>query len=78
MRRRVLLAYERAERSHDAAERDALLTFVVIGGGPTGLELAGALGEMAHLTLRGNFRSIDLTARGWTSNARRTRATRWR
>jgi len=59
MRRRVLLAYERAERSQDAAERDALLTFVVIGGGPTGLELAGALGEMAHLTLRGNFRSID-------------------
>src|SRR4051812_262060 len=59
MRRRVLLAYERAERSQDTAERDALLTFVVIGGGPTGLELAGALGEMAHLTLRGNFRSID-------------------
>jgi len=55
----VLLAYERAERSQDPAERAALLTFVVIGGGPTGLELAGALGEMAHLTLRGNFRSID-------------------
>jgi NADH dehydrogenase len=59
MRRRVLLAYERAERTDDPAEREALLTFVVIGGGPTGLELAGALGEMAHLTLRGNFRSID-------------------
>jgi NADH dehydrogenase len=59
IRRRVLLAYELAERSTDSAERQALLTFVVIGGGPTGLELAGALGEMAHLTLRDNFRSID-------------------
>jgi NADH dehydrogenase len=59
MRRRVLLAYEKAERSEDPTERAALLTFVVIGGGPTGLELAGALGEMAHLTLRNNFRSID-------------------
>lgn len=59
IRRRVLLAYEQAERATDQAEREALLTFVVIGGGPTGLELAGALGEMAHLTLRHNFRSID-------------------
>lgn len=59
IRRRVLLAYEQAERTSDPAEREALLTFVVIGGGPTGLELAGALGEMAHLTLRQNFRSID-------------------
>jgi NADH dehydrogenase len=59
IRRRVLLAYEQAERTENAAEREALLTFVVIGGGPTGLELAGALGEMAHMTLRGNFRSID-------------------
>jgi NADH dehydrogenase len=59
IRKRVLLAYEQAERSNDAAERQALLTFVVIGGGPTGLELAGALGEMAHLTLRHNFRNIN-------------------
>ncbi|MCC6458249.1 MAG: NAD(P)/FAD-dependent oxidoreductase [Caldilineaceae bacterium] len=59
IRRRVLLAYEQAERTEDPAEREALLTFVVIGGGPTGLELAGALGEMAHLTLRENFRRID-------------------
>lgn len=59
IRQRVLLAYEQAERAEDAAERAALMTFVVVGGGPTGLELAGALGEMAHLTLRGNFRSID-------------------
>jgi NADH dehydrogenase len=59
IRRRVLLAYEQAERTEDLAEREAFLTFVVVGGGPTGLELAGALGEMAHLTLRDNFRSID-------------------
>jgi NADH:ubiquinone reductase (H+-translocating) len=59
IRRRVLLAYEQAERTKDPAERAALMTFVVIGGGPTGLEMAGALGEMAHLTLRDNFRTID-------------------
>ena len=59
IRRRVLLAYEEAERSTDPAERDAWLTFVVVGGGPTGVELAGALGELAHLTLRKNFRHID-------------------
>lgn len=59
IRRRVLLAYERAERTTDPVERAALMTFVVVGGGPTGLEMAGALGEMAHLTLRNNFRSID-------------------
>ncbi len=59
MRRRVLLAYEMAERTTDAAERAAWLSFMVVGAGPTGLELAGALGEMAHFTLRGNFREID-------------------
>lgn len=59
IRRRVLLAYEMAERTDDPAERAAWLTFVVVGGGPTGAELAGALGEMAHFTLRGNFREID-------------------
>ncbi|MBK7397634.1 MAG: NAD(P)/FAD-dependent oxidoreductase [Myxococcales bacterium] len=59
VRRRVLLAYERAERTEDAAERAALLTFVVIGGGPTGVEMAGAFAEIAHLTLARDFRRID-------------------
>ncbi|HEY7312629.1 MAG TPA: NAD(P)/FAD-dependent oxidoreductase [Gemmataceae bacterium] len=59
MRRNILSAFERAERCTDAEERQALLTFVVVGGGPTGVELAGSVAEMAHSTLRGNFRSID-------------------
>jgi NADH dehydrogenase len=59
MRRMILSAFEQAERCTDAEERQALLTFVVVGAGPTGVELAGALGEVAHATLRGNFRSID-------------------
>lgn len=59
IRRRILTAFERAERSADEAERRALLTFVIVGGGPTGVELAGAVAEVAHHTLRGNFRSID-------------------
>jgi NADH dehydrogenase len=59
IRRRVLLAFEEAECEPNAARRDALLTFVVVGGGPTGVELAGSLAELAHFTLRHNFRSID-------------------
>lgn len=59
IRRRVLLAFERAERIDDARERRALLTFVVIGGGPTGVELAGAIAELARNVLTGDFRSID-------------------
>ncbi len=59
MRRRVLLAFEEAERATDPAARQARLTFLVIGGGPTGVELAGAVAEVARHTLRGNFRSID-------------------
>src|SRR5690349_21664573 len=59
MRRRVLYAFEAAERCGDQAERQAWLTFVIVGGGPTGVELAGTLGEVAHTTLRNNFRTID-------------------
>ncbi len=56
IRRRVLLAFETAEREQDPARRAAWLTFVVVGGGPTGVELAGALGELARRTLRQEFR----------------------
>ena len=59
IRRRILLAFERAERATDADARRALLTFVVIGGGPTGVELAGTIAELARDTLRGEFRAID-------------------
>ena len=61
IRRRVLLAYEAAEREHDGAEQRALLTSVVIGGGPTGVELAGALGEISRQTIARDFRLIDPT-----------------
>lgn len=59
MRRRILLAFEAAEREQEPDKRHALLTFVIVGGGPTGVELAGALGEIAKDTLRSDFRSID-------------------
>ncbi len=59
IRRRVLLAFERAEHESDAARRAAWLTFVVVGGGATGVELAGTFAEIARHTLRGEFRRID-------------------
>ncbi len=59
MRRRILLAFETAEREPDPEKVRALLTFVIVGGGPTGAELAGALGEIANDTLRHDFRKID-------------------
>jgi NADH dehydrogenase len=59
IRRRVLSAFEQAEAATDAAERDACLTFAVIGGGPTGVELAGTLAEIARHTLAKDFRNID-------------------
>jgi len=62
IRRRILLAFERAERESDPVTQRELLTFVLVGGGPTGVELAGTLAEIAHQTLRDDFRTID-TAR---------------
>ena len=59
IRRRLLLAFERAETTDDPAERDRLLRFVVVGAGPTGVELAGAIAELAHFTLAADFRRID-------------------
>jgi len=59
IRRRVLEAFEAAERENDTQIRRRHLTFVVVGGGPTGVELAGAIGEMSRYTLARDFRSID-------------------
>jgi NADH:ubiquinone reductase (H+-translocating) len=59
IRRRVLLSLERAERETDPARRAALLTFVIVGGGPTGVELAGAIVELVYQNLVGEFRRID-------------------
>lgn len=59
IRRRVLLAFEAAEREPDALKRRQWLTFVVIGGGPTGVEMAGAFAEIARQALPGDFRRID-------------------
>jgi NADH dehydrogenase len=59
IRHKILYAFEAAERIHDPAERCAWLTFVIVGGGATGVELAGALGEIARHTLKHEFRSIQ-------------------
>jgi NADH dehydrogenase len=61
LRGRVLLAFEKAETEADAGERDRLLTIVIVGGGPTGLELAGAFGELARTVLKRDFRRINPT-----------------
>lgn len=60
IRQKILLAFEKAEREPDAEERAALLTFAIIGGGPTGVELAGTIAELAHFTLAGEFRTFDV------------------
>jgi NADH:ubiquinone reductase (H+-translocating) len=59
LRHRILLAFEDAETAEDAAERRRLMTFVIIGGGPTGVELAGAIAELAKVALARDFRHID-------------------
>ncbi len=59
IRRRVLIAFERAERAETAEERDRALTFVVVGAGPTGVELAGAVAEIATRTMTRDFRNFD-------------------
>jgi NADH dehydrogenase len=59
LRRRILLAFERAETEPDTDERSRLLNFVVVGGGPTGVEMAGAIAELAKRALASDFRSVD-------------------
>ncbi|MFY9754396.1 MAG: NAD(P)/FAD-dependent oxidoreductase [Pseudolabrys sp.] len=59
LRRRILLAFERAENETDVDERRRLMTFVVVGGGPTGVEMAGAIAELAKRALASDFQSID-------------------
>ncbi|TCN50469.1 NADH dehydrogenase [Rhodococcus sp. SMB37] len=61
LRGRILGAFEQAELSNDPEEQTRLLTFVVVGAGPTGVELAGQIAELAHRTLKGTFRHIDTT-----------------
>ncbi|HMB38688.1 MAG TPA: NAD(P)/FAD-dependent oxidoreductase [Wenzhouxiangellaceae bacterium] len=58
LRRRILLAFERAEMEEDAERREALMTFVIVGGGPTGVEMAGAVAELTRFTLTRDFRRI--------------------
>jgi NADH dehydrogenase len=59
LRRRILVAFERAERESDSVRRAALMTFVIVGAGPTGVELAGTIAELARDTLPPDFRNID-------------------
>ena len=61
IRRRILLAFENAENAADVSEHDRLMTIVVVGGGPTGVELAGAFAELARHVLKSDFRRIDPT-----------------
>lgn len=61
MRRRIFLAFEAAEKESDPEKRRAWLTFVIVGGGPTGVELAGAIAELAYKTLKQDFRNINTT-----------------
>ncbi|MEA5550663.1 NAD(P)/FAD-dependent oxidoreductase [Anabaena cylindrica UHCC 0172] len=62
MRHRIFMAFEAAEKESDPVQRQAWLTFVIVGGGPTGVELAGAIAELATKTLKEDFRNIDTSA----------------
>jgi len=59
IRRKILLAFEQAEAAEDNSQRQSLLTFVLVGGGPTGVEMAGAIAELSHKALASDFRHID-------------------
>jgi NADH:ubiquinone reductase (H+-translocating) len=59
LRRKILIAFERAEIEEDASERQRLMTFVIVGGGPTGVEMAGAIAELARVALASDFHAID-------------------
>jgi NADH dehydrogenase len=61
MRRRIFLAFEAAEKESDAQKRQALMTFAIVGAGPTGVELAGAIAEIAHKSVKDDFRNVDTT-----------------
>ncbi|MEC4892420.1 MAG: NAD(P)/FAD-dependent oxidoreductase [Oscillatoria sp. PMC 1051.18] len=61
IRRKIFMAFEAAEKERDREKRQAWLTFVIVGGGPTGVELAGAIAEIAHGALKKDFRHIDTT-----------------
>jgi NADH:ubiquinone reductase (H+-translocating) len=61
IRRRIFSAFEAAEKETDPVKRQALLTFVIVGAGPTGVEMAGAIGELAYNTMKNDFRNIDTT-----------------
>ena len=63
MRRRILIAFEAAEREHDPARRAEWLTFVIVGGGPTGVELAGTMAEIVRKAMPRDFRAIDTRSR---------------
>src|SRR3546814_2831667 len=67
IRRRILSAFERAEAESDPAAKRALLTFAIVGGGPTGVELAGTLAEIARHTLKREFRNIEPRSEEHTS-----------
>ncbi len=79
IRKRMLLAFEVAEKAVDQGERDAAMTFIIVGGGPTGVEMAGAISEIARHTMTRDFRRISSPRqKSSSSRARRTSSARTR